>query len=153
MTYSLALRGFFLPALWAGLETGPRLTITASLRTQEPMNALAWLVRIVFFLVVLWFAFKNLTPVPLHLTESWHWEGVPLIFVMLACLLVGVIAGAVAMAPKVFRLRRMVAAHEAKAAQAPPTIRRGPETISGVVNVARNAGAVGELDSDTRIRD
>lgn len=117
------------------------------------MNALAWLIRIAFFVVVLWFAFKNLTPVPVHLTETLHWEGVPLIFVMLVCLLIGVVAGAIAMAPKVFRLRRQVAAHEAKAAQAPPTIRRGPSTITGMVNVARNAGAVGELDGDTRIRD
>ncbi len=117
------------------------------------MNAFAWLVRLAFFAIVLWFALKNLTPVRVQLTETLQWEGVPLIIVMLVCLLIGVLAGAMAMAPKVFRLRRQIAAAEAKSAQAPPTIRRGPETISGVVNMARNAGAVGELDSDTRIRE
>lgn len=115
------------------------------------MNALAWLIRIAFFLVVLWFAFKNLTPVSVHLSETLHWDSVPLIIVMLSCLLIGVLAGAIAMAPRVFRLRRQLAAAEARVAQAPPTIRRGPETITGMANVARNAGAVGELNGDTRI--
>ncbi len=116
------------------------------------MNALAWLIRIVFFVIVLWFALKNLTPVPVRLTETLHWDGVPLVVVMLACLLVGVLAGALAMAPRVFRLRRRLAAAEAKAAAAPPpTVKRGPSTLTGMVNVARNAGAVGELNGDTRI--
>ncbi len=115
------------------------------------MNAFAWLIRLAFFAIVLWFALKNLTPVPVRLTETLHWEGVPLIVVMLACLLIGVLAGAIAMAPRVFRLRRQLAAAEAKAAQGPPTIRRGPSTITGMANVARNAGAVGELNGDTRI--
>lgn len=115
------------------------------------MNAFAWLIRLAFFAIVLWFALKNLTPVPVRLTETLHWEGVPLIVVMLACLLIGVLAGAIAMAPRVFRLRRQLAAAEAKAAQAPPTIRRGPSTITGMADVARNAGAVGELNGDTRI--
>jgi len=117
------------------------------------MNAFAWLVRLAFFAIVLWFALKNLTPVPLRLTETLHWDGVPLIIVMLSCLLVGVLAGAIAMAPKVFRLRRQLAAREEKEAQGPPTIRRGPATISGVVNLARDAGAGGELGADTRIHD
>lgn len=115
------------------------------------MNALAWLIRIAFFAIVLWFALKNLTPVPVRLTETLHWDGVPLIIVMLACLLIGALAGALAMAPKVYRLRRQLAASEAKAAQPPPTVRRGPSTITGMANVARNAGAVGELNGDTHI--
>jgi uncharacterized integral membrane protein len=119
------------------------------------MNALAWLIRLAFFAVVLWFALKNITPVKVHLTETLRWDGVPLIVVMLSCLAIGVVAGAIAMAPNVFRLRRQLALAEARLAAAPAatTIRRGPATITGMVDVARNAGAVGELDADTRLRD
>lgn len=117
------------------------------------MSALAWLVRLVFFAIVLWFALKNLTPVEVHLTETLKWDGVPLIIVMLVCLLIGALFGAIAMAPRIFRLRRRLAAAEARAATAPPTVRRGPATISGVVDVARNAGAVGGISGDTRIGD
>lgn len=109
--------------------------------------------RLAFFAVVLWFALKNRALVDVELTESIRWAGVPLIVVMIACLGVGVIAGAISMAPKVFRLRRQLAQMQAKAPSrpAPASIRRGPATISErMANVARNAGAVGQFDADTR---
>jgi uncharacterized integral membrane protein len=121
------------------------------------MKAFTWLLRLLFFVVVLWFAMKNRATVPVQLTESLRWENVPLIFIMIACIAIGVIAGAVSMAPKVFRLRRQLVQAQARvqsaspARPAPASIRRGPATISErMANVARNAGAVGQLDADTR---
>ena len=70
------------------------------------MKAIAWLIRLVFFLLVLWFALKNTTPVPVRLTEKVVWNDVPLIVVMLVCLVIGALAGAAALAPRLFRGRR-----------------------------------------------
>jgi len=121
------------------------------------MNLLAWLIRLAFFAIVLWFALKNTTPVPVRLGETLRWEGVPLIVVMLVCLLIGVIAGAMALAPSVFRLRRQLSRAQTEAppiAVPPKTVIRGPATLTErMANAARDAGAVGQLDSDTRLRD
>ena len=56
---------------------------------EEAMRLLAWMVKIGFFLLVLWFALKNTTPVPVRLTSTMTWEHVPLILVMLVCIAVG----------------------------------------------------------------
>jgi uncharacterized integral membrane protein len=116
------------------------------------MNVLAWLVRIAFFCVVLWLAFRNLAPVKVSLTETVYWDGVPLIVVILASMLVGVFAGLLAMAPRVYRLRRQLAAAQARGGPRPAPSATGPATISGVVDVARNAGAVGGFDGGPRTR-
>ncbi len=49
------------------------------------MNVIAWLLRLLFFLAVLWFALKNTMPVTLRLTETLRWDAVPLVVVMLGC--------------------------------------------------------------------
>lgn len=122
------------------------------------MNVFAWLIRLAFFAVVLWFALKNTTPVAVRLTETMRWDSVPLIVVMLVCIVIGVIAGALALAPKVFRLRNQLAQIESRVqarrgAPAPTTIMRGPATVSErMANAARSAGAVGQIDPDTRLR-
>ncbi len=116
------------------------------------MNALAWLVRIAFFCLVLWLAFRNLTPVPVRFTETIHWSGVPLIVVILVSLLVGVLAGLLVMAPKLFQLRRQLAKAQASATSINLPKSAGPRTISGVVDVARNAGAVGGFGSEPPTR-
>jgi lipopolysaccharide assembly protein A len=114
------------------------------------MNAFAWLIRIAFFCVVLWLAFRNLTPVQVRLSESIYWDGVPLIVVILTSLLVGVVAGLLAMAPRVYRLRRQLSAAQARGKPNAAPSRPGPATISGVVEVARNAGAVSEFGDGPR---
>ena len=115
------------------------------------MKAIAWLVRLVFFLLVLWFALKNMTPVPVRLTERVVWNDVPLIVVMLACLVIGALAGAAALAPRLFRGRRRPSRHERELlAETITTIQPGELPADRLADAARNIGAVGQLDADTR---
>lgn len=114
------------------------------------MKAIAWLVRIAFFAVVLWFALKNTTPVPLRLTETVHWD-VPLIVVMLFCLLIGVLAATVALAPRLFSLRRQVTALRKQVGSRTPEQAAAARLADDVASAARGAGAVGELDAHTRM--
>lgn len=114
------------------------------------MKAIAWFVRLIFFAVVLWFALKNTTPVPLRLTETVYWDDVPLIVVMLACVLIGVAAGTIALAPRLFSLRRQVAALRRQTERATPADAAAERLADQVASAARNVGAVGELDADTR---
>lgn len=112
------------------------------------MNIVAWLLRLLFFLAVLWFALKNTMPVTVRLTETLRWEGVPLVVVMLGCLLVGMLLGAMALAPRLYRLHRRAAAAgsgETRLRAAPPA----DADLGGdrLANVARSAGAVGDIDS------
>jgi uncharacterized integral membrane protein len=116
------------------------------------MKAISWLARLVFFAVVLWFALKNTTPVPLRLTETLYWEDVPLIVVMLACVLIGAAAGAIALAPRLFSLRRQVAALRRQSERGTPADAAAERLADQVASAARNVGAVGELDADTRLR-
>jgi uncharacterized integral membrane protein len=115
------------------------------------MRAIAWFVRLIFFAVVLWFALKNTTPVPLRLTETLYWDSVPLIVVMLACVLIGVAAGTIALAPRLFGLRRQVAALRRQTERVAPADAAAERLGDRVASAARNAGAVGELDADTRL--
>ena len=115
------------------------------------MRAIAWLIRLVFFLLVLWFALKNTTPVAVRLTETVVWNDVPLIVVMLGCLVLGALAGAAALAPRLFRARRRYARREREAfAETVTTIQPGELPGDRLADAARNIGAVGQLDADTR---
>ena len=111
------------------------------------MNVLAWLLRLLFFLAVLWFALKNTMPVTVRLTETLRWDEVPLVLVMLGCLLVGMLLGAIALAPRLYRLHRraVVADSSEKRTRAAPVAEVEPGGDS-LANAARRAGAVGELD-------
>lgn len=115
------------------------------------MKAIAWLIRLVFFLLVLWFALKNTTPVPVRLTEKVVWNDVPLIVVMLACLVIGALGGAAALAPRLFRRRSRMSRREGESlADATTTIQPGDLPADRLADAARNIGAVGQLDADTR---
>jgi len=112
------------------------------------MNVFAWLLRLLFFLAILWFALKNTMPVTLRLTETLRWDDVPLVLVMLGCLLVGMLLGAASLAPRLYRLHRRAAAAQSDVQR----VRSAPaaETDGGadrLASVARRAGAVGELDA------
>ena len=52
------------------------------------MKLAAWLLKLGFFLLVLWFALRNTTPVPVRLSSELVWD-VPLIVVMLVCVALG----------------------------------------------------------------
>ena len=111
------------------------------------MNVIAWLLRLLFFLAVLWFSLKNTMPVTVRLTETLRWDEVPLVLVMLGCLLVGMLLGAAALAPRLYRLHRRAAA--AGSGERRPHAAPATEAEVGgdrLANVARRAGAVGELD-------
>jgi uncharacterized integral membrane protein len=114
------------------------------------MQLLGWLIRLAFFALVLWFALKNTTPVPLRLTETLRWDGVPLIMIILGCLVVGVLAGAAALAPKLFRLRRQVATLSNQASRAKVAEIAADRYNDRLASAARNAGAAGQLDGDTQ---
>jgi lipopolysaccharide assembly protein A len=111
------------------------------------MNVFAWLVRVIFFLAVLWFALKNTMPVSVRLTETLRWDDVPLVLVMLGCVLVGMLLGAMALAPRLYRLHRRAAAanggEQQRRAAPPADAEVGGDRLA---QVARRAGAVGELD-------
>jgi len=111
------------------------------------MNVIAWLLRLLFFLAVLWFALKNTMPVTVRLTETLRWDDVPLVLVMLGCMLLGMLLGALALAPRLYRLHRRAAALDSGEKR----VRAAPATGAEVggdrlASVARRAGAVGELD-------
>jgi len=111
------------------------------------MNVIAWLLRLLFFLAVLWFALKNTMPVTVRLTETLRWDDVPLVLVMLGCMLLGMLLGALALAPRLYRLHRRAAALDSGEKR----VRTAPASEAEVggdrlASVARRAGAVGELD-------
>ncbi len=110
------------------------------------MKLLAWLVKLGFFLLVLWFALKNTTPVPVRFTADFTLDRVPLIVVMLICVAVGALLGALALALPIYRMRREVVRLRASA---PPAA--GPEVIEERgLSAARQSGAVAELGSGER---
>jgi uncharacterized integral membrane protein len=112
------------------------------------MRLLAWLVKIGFFLLVLWFAMKNTTPVPVRLTSTITWDHVPLILVMLACIAVGALLGALALALPIYRVRREMAALRRQA----PAPAAADVVADRVASAARQSGAVAEVMGDTGLR-
>jgi uncharacterized integral membrane protein len=114
------------------------------------MKAIAWLFRLAFFLLALWFALKNTTPVTVRLTESIAWTDVPLIAVMLACLVAGALTTVIVLAPRIWRGSR--AERAARTHGPAPAGTTPPRELAGdrVADAARNIGAVGQWDADTR---
>jgi len=105
------------------------------------MRLLAWIIRIAFFLLVLWFALKNTTPVPVRLTSTLTWDHVPLILVMLACVAVGALLGALALAVPIYRMRREVTVLR----QQTPAASGAELTADRMASAARQSGAVAEI--------
>lgn len=112
------------------------------------MGVLIWFLRLAFFLMVLWFALKNTAPVTVYLTQALRWEGVPLIVVMLICLVVGMLFGALALVPRAFLSRRQPpSTYDVKSEP-----RRQPrddelQRADRLADVARRAGAGGDFDA------
>lgn len=111
------------------------------------MRLLAWIVKLGFFVLVLWFSLKNTTPVPVRLTASMAWDNIPLIIVMLACVAVGALLGALALAMPIYRMRREVS----QLRRAGPS---GPaESASDrMTYAARQSGAVAEVAAEPEPR-
>ncbi|MDE2341768.1 MAG: LapA family protein [Betaproteobacteria bacterium] len=73
------------------------------------MVYLKWLVRIVIFVLLLGFAVKNLEPVTLNYFLGYQWQE-PLVVILLAFTLLGVIVGLLASMSTLFRQRREIQA-------------------------------------------
>jgi lipopolysaccharide assembly protein A len=110
------------------------------------MKLLAWLLKLAFFLLVLWFALKNTTPVSVRFTAQTSWENVPLVVVMLVCVGLGALLGALALALPMYRLRRESAQHR-RAVVRPATLEPAGERLA---SAARQSGAVAELGTSER---
>jgi len=113
------------------------------------MDLIGWLLRLVFFVLALWFALQNTAPVPLRLSPTQGWNQVPLVVVILACFVAGAVAGMLAMVPHLLRQRRRVA--QLTRSSATPAVAPDVATES-LTDVARRVGAVGGLDTETRRR-
>lgn len=115
------------------------------------MELVGWLLRLVFFVAALWFALQNTAPVPLRLSPTQGWSQVPLIFVILGCFVAGAVAGVVALLPVLLRLRRRATAVDRQARESAAASPAALES-DRLTEVARQVGAVGGLDMDTRTR-
>jgi len=113
------------------------------------MDLIGWLLRLVFFILALWFALQNTAPVPLRLSPTQGWAQVPLIFVILSCFVAGALAGMLALLPLLLRQRRRLSTLM-RSAQADATA--AAVASENLTDVARQVGAVGGLEMDTRSR-
>ena len=113
------------------------------------MDLIGWLLRLVFFVLALWFALQNTGPVTLRLGPNESWTQVPLVVVILACFIAGAAAGVVALVPHLLRQRRRIAALMRSAGQRATSPEVAPESLT---DVARQVGAVGGLDTEARTR-
>jgi len=111
------------------------------------MKLIAWLFKLGFFLLVLWFALKNTTPVPIHLSSDVVWEHVPLIVVMLVCVALGALLGALALSLPIYKMRREVT--QLRRLRPPPST--AESSAERMASAARQSGAVAELGSGERI--
>lgn len=110
------------------------------------MTLLSWILKLGFFLLVLWFALKNTTPVPVRLTADIAWDRVPLILVMLVCVAVGALLGALALALPIYRMRREV--QHLRGSSVPNT--GGESAADRMASAARQSGAVAEVGTGER---
>ena len=113
------------------------------------MRVIGWLLAAAYFAAVLMFALKNSTPVPVRFTSALVWNDVPLVVLILACFFAGVLAGWFAWVPQVVRLRRQVATLQRQSRRA-DTLDLVERRTDRLADAARNAGAIGDLDADTR---
>ena len=76
-------------------------------RDQSKMQALIWIFRVLIVLVLVWFAAKNAHTVTIHGLPEQSWQA-PLVFVLLATFVAGVVIGLLAWLPMLVRQRREI---------------------------------------------
>lgn len=102
------------------------------------MRYLVWVLRLLVFILVLLFALKNTEPVDVSFYADHVVTGVPLIVVMLAVFVLGVVFGLLVTAPSVLRRRReakklkrdLARLQESLKHPAAPTEAVAPETVA-----------------------
>lgn len=110
------------------------------------MKLVAWLVKLGFFLLVLWFALKNTTPVPVRFSTDLVWDQVPLIVVMLVCVALGALLGALALSLPIYKMRREVT----QLRRSSPLSSPADSPTERMASAARRSGAVAELGTGER---
>ena len=110
------------------------------------MKLAAWLLKLGFFLLVLWFALQNTTPVPVRFNSELVLEHVPLIVVMLICVAIGALLGALALSLPIYKMRREVAQLR-RLSPMPSAYESSEERMA---SAARQSGAVAELGTGER---
>jgi uncharacterized integral membrane protein len=104
------------------------------------------LLGLALFAFVFWFAVRNSGSVPISLWGDLHWDDVPLVLVIVGCVALGMVFGALAMLPHVVRARQQQAeeraSHRRRSTVPQGTIDRHGERLA---DAARNAGAGGDL--------
>ncbi len=70
------------------------------------MRYLAWAVKLLIFVLVVLFAYKNTAPVEVVLFGGLTWPNVPLIVVMVSTFVLGAVLGVLLMLPSTWRKRR-----------------------------------------------
>ena len=110
------------------------------------MKLAAWLLKLGFFLLVLWFALQNTTPVPVRFNSDFVWEHIPLIVVMLVCVALGALLGALALSLPIYKMRREVA----QLRRSSPLPASSESPAERMTNAARQSGAVAELGTGER---
>src|SRR5258706_6675033 len=113
------------------------------------MDLIGWLLRLVFFVLALWFALQNTVPVPLRLSPTQGWSQVPLVIVILACFIAGAVAGMVALVPHLLRQRRRIALLLREAHRQPVSPESGTLRLT---DVARPGGALRGLGTESPTR-
>ena len=69
------------------------------------MQALIWILRFIIVLILVWFAVKNTGLVTINGLPEQSWQA-PLVFVMLAAFVSGMVIGLLAWVPTIVRQRR-----------------------------------------------
>lgn len=91
------------------------------------MRLIAWILRIVLFLVMFLFALKNYEVVPLKFYFDFEWRA-PLVLLLLIFFAGGMALGVLACLPRLFRARRDLANAQAAAKKRPaaPVLPQAP---------------------------
>ena len=110
------------------------------------MKLASWLLKLGFFLLVLWFALKNTTPVPVRFNSELVWEHVPLIVVMLVCVALGALFGALALSLPIYKMRREVA----QLRRLSPLPASSESSAERMASAARQSGAVADVGAGER---
>ena len=106
------------------------------------MRVLGWLLAMVYLGTVVVFALNNAMMVPLKFTSTLHFGEVPLVFVIIASFVLGILLGLAALAPRLLVLRRQLARLSR------PELQPIESADDRLAIAARNAGRVGAFEPD-----
>jgi putative membrane protein len=91
------------------------------------MQAFVWIIRLCIVLILVWFAVKNTKDVTINGLPGQSWEA-PLVFILLAVFVAGVVIGLLAWVPTVVRQRRELGRLRKSVAQQPSQLPLPPLT-------------------------